>query len=108
MVRKHWCSTCKNIYCPGEFRIEWTWEKDSSTEMDRLDGKCHKCWSTIQLHTDELVMKMSLYDHKSLTDKINEIKKHSIEIDLKTYKDALVLQEKLRTQNMISGVLDSL
>jgi hypothetical protein len=53
-------------------------------------------------------MKMSLYDHKSLTDKINEIKKNSIEIDLKTYKDALVLQEKLRTQNMISGVLDSL
>ena len=38
MVRKHWCSTCKNIYCPGEFRIEWTWEKDSSTEMERLDG----------------------------------------------------------------------
>ena len=53
-------------------------------------------------------MKMSLNDHKLLTEKINEIKFNSIEIDLKMYEDALVLQEKLRNQNMISDALDSL
>jgi len=31
-IKKHWCQTCRQIYCPSCFEIKWTWESAKSEE----------------------------------------------------------------------------
>lgn len=127
-LKKHWCCTCGQFFCPACYKLEWVWETPESTEKERIDGKCLKCWDIIARHTAELQEKMKLYDHAQLTQKILEIEgkqaksgnedaqsinssvvaQKPIEIDLKLKKDALILQEKLRTQNIILDKINSL
>ncbi len=51
---------------------------------------------------------MRHYQYAPLTTKLEEIAQQKIDIDYKLHHEALVLQEKLRTQNVILDFIDSL
>lgn len=70
-----------------------------SEEKDMLDGRCLNCWKDLDKHTHDLTKAMESYDEKILTDKINEKKALNVQFEAKFLEKALVLQEKLRTQN---------
>ena len=107
-VTKHWCSKTKKFYHPDQYEIRWVWENKDSEEKEKLDGKCKDEWNKIKTYTDDLIHCMKQYSHKALSDKLEEIGKESVEIDLKLFNEAIILQEKLRTQNVILEFIDSL
>lgn len=86
---KHWCSTCRKIFSPEAYRVDWSYENNDSTEKERLDGKCLKCWENIANHTKELESIMLQKNYDTLTEKLNKIEEENIEIDAKTMHKAV-------------------
>lgn len=76
--------------------------------MTLLDGRCTGCWKDLELQTADLLKAMESYDEKTLTDKLNEKRALNIHFEVRFFDRALVLQEKLRTQNSILRYISTL